>query len=120
MRDLTAAGLVNENGVVDGVFTELLAQNAPVVRTGVDRFLVDGRIAQYPAKPSDRVEILEWAAARVADDHPVDEATITSRLAEVTDDPASLRRCLVDANLIERDADGTAYRLNPAPRPASL
>ena len=119
LRDLRSAGLVDGTTVLEGVFAGLLADDAPVARTGIDRFVTNGRITQYPAKPSDRAEVLEWAANRALVGGPVDEATVTERLAALTDDPASLRRYLVDARLVVRDAAGTEYRLSPTRRPAS-
>jgi hypothetical protein len=118
LRDLQAAGLVDGTTVLDDAFADLLADDAPIARTGIDRFVRNGRISQYPAKPSDRAALLEWAANQVLAGEKVDEATITERLGELTDDPASLRRYLVDADLVARAADGSSYSLNPAPRPA--
>jgi hypothetical protein len=111
LSDLRAAGLIDDGGVIEEAFAALLADNAPVARTGIDRFVSGGRITQYPAKPSDRAAVLEWAAHQVLTNERVDEATITERLAALSDDPASLRRYLVDAGLIERSADGRSYWL---------
>jgi hypothetical protein len=112
VANLRAAGLVDDDGVVEGRFAELLAADAPVVRTGIERFVIDGRIAQYPAKPTDRAAVLHWAARRALEPgETVDEKTVTDRLAAVADDPASLRRYLVDAGLIARDPSGSAYTL---------
>lgn len=78
----------------------------------IDRFVRDGRIHTYPAKPAQRHELLQWAARQsMAASEVLTEPGITDRLAQLTDDPASLRRYLVDAHLVYRSPDGSAYRL---------
>lgn len=109
---LERAGLV---AVVDGAvepadpFTPLLGHRPAA--SGIDRFVRDGRIAAWPKRPVDRAALLEWAADRAL---PVgdtgSEAAVTERLAAIADDPVTLRRDLVDAGLLERAADGSAYR----------
>jgi hypothetical protein len=111
LADLRGAGLISaENNVIDSVFADLLAADAPVTRTGVERFIRDGRLEQYPSRPDDRAMVLEWAASHIPADDAVSESAINEILAPLVDDVASLRRYLVDAGLLERDADGTAYR----------
>lgn len=112
---LARAGLVD---LADGIampadpFSGLL-EHRPAA-SGIDRFLRDGRIAAWPRRPADRAALLAWAAGRaVADGARVDERAVTERLAAVSDDPATLRRDLVDAGLLEREPDGSVYR---APR----
>jgi hypothetical protein len=65
---LVAAGLVAADGdryaVVDDAFTALLAASPAVTRTGVDRFVRDGRIVQYPVRADERLELLTWARDR--------------------------------------------------------
>jgi hypothetical protein len=113
---LSAAGLVVASGdgyvVSETVFAELLAQAPAVTRTGIDRFIRDGRIEQYPARPADRDEVLTWAAARALKPGEVlTERALNERLLAMTDDVASLRRYLVDAGLVVRDAAGAGYSL---------
>lgn len=98
-------------------FTHLLQNAAVRRRTGVERFLDEGgRIMQYPARPSERHELLQWVAARVlSSDDVVSEREITERLASFTDDTAALRRYLVDAELVERTATGSEYSLVESP-----
>jgi hypothetical protein len=68
------------------------------------------RIDQYPARPADRREVLAWAADRViVPGERVVEAEINERLSAIVDDFATLRRYLVDAGLLRRDADGRGY-----------
>lgn len=93
-------------------FTELLAA-APVERaTGIDRFFVDGRLEHYPARSDDRAAVLLSLADRTMPDpdERIDERTLTERLATLTDDPVTMRRYLVDAGLLDREPDGSAYR----------
>ncbi|WP_026373033.1 DUF2087 domain-containing protein [Agrococcus lahaulensis] len=112
VRALERAGLVT---VVDGAvepadpFTPLLGHRPAA--SGIDRFVREGRIAVWPKRPGDRAALLAWAIDRAlpAGDG-ASEAAVTERLAAITDDPATLRRDLVDARLLEREADGSAYR----------
>ncbi|GAA2175827.1 hypothetical protein GCM10009846_27220 [Agrococcus versicolor] len=109
---LERVGLVE---VVDGLvwardpFTATL-DRAPS-REGIERFVHDGRIRDWPRRPADRMALMGWAAERaVAAGEEVDEPTVTARLAAVWRDPATLRRDLVDAGFLTRDAEGRAYR----------
>lgn len=93
-------------------FAELLSAT-PVARpTGIDRFFVDGRLEHYPARSDDRAAVLLTLADRTMPDpdESIDERTLTERLATLTDDPVTMRRYLVDAGLLEREPDGSAYR----------
>lgn len=114
VQGLRAAGLVaDEDGRLvlrEAVFGDLLRQDAVVRPTGVDRFLRDGRIVQYPSSAVDRAALLTHVAERVLDPgEVVDERTINERLAAFVDDVAVLRRSLVDHGLVERRADGSEY-----------
>ncbi|UTT62237.1 DUF2087 domain-containing protein [Microcella humidisoli] len=93
-------------------FAELL-DAAPVARpTGIDRFIVDGRLDHYPARSDDRAAVLQYLVHRAMPDATelVDERTLTERLAALSDDPVTMRRYLVDAGLLVREPDGSAYR----------
>ena len=108
---LVRAGLAAVHGdtaqAVDG-FSPLL-RATPGAR-GVARFVRDGRIRIWPAKPADRRAVMQWAAEQVLQSgERLDERTITERLAQVSDDPATLRRDLFDSGLIERTQDGAEY-----------
>ncbi|HEX4443827.1 MAG TPA: DUF2087 domain-containing protein [Galbitalea sp.] len=114
LKALVAAGLLRADGdeyvAVDGAFAELLAASPVVTRTGVERFVRDGRIEQYPVKVGDRVEVLVWARDRVLPEAgEISERKFGERLSELTGDVATLRRYLVDAGLVERDAAGSRY-----------
>ena len=111
LADLRGAGLISaDNAVIDSAFADLLTAEAPVTRTGIERFIRDGRIEQYPSRPADRLSVLEWAASQLPADQSLSEAAVNEILAGLVDDVASLRRYLVDAGLVERDADGREYR----------
>ncbi|MBD7994296.1 DUF2087 domain-containing protein [Arthrobacter sp. Sa2CUA1] len=45
------------------------------------------------------------------------EAEVTARLAEYSDDPAMVRRAMVDEGIVRRSPDGSRYWL-AHPRPA--
>lgn len=114
---LERAGLARvegERAVALDAFSPLLAHRSAA--SGIDRFVRDGRIASWPRRPVDRAALLAWAAGRaLPEGGAADERAVTQRLAAIADDPATLRRDLVDAGLLERDADGAAYRLPAAP-----
>jgi len=58
--ELREAGLLDgHNRVIETVFADLLAEDAPFVKTGVERFLDGERIAEYPSRPSERLKLLE-------------------------------------------------------------
>lgn len=119
---LTRAGLIVERDgalvVNDVVFAAALrAQPARPVKTGPERFLdADGRIDRYPSNLGERRELLALIAERAL--HPgevLDERTLTERLTAFSDDPAALRRYLVDLGLLERTRSGSEYALPPTP-----
>lgn len=94
------------------VFAEQLRQVAVERPSGIGRFLREGRIVQYPARPAERLELLKWVAAEALQpDEVISEADINERLSAHTEDVAALRRYLVDAELIERTATGSQYAL---------
>ena len=64
-------------------FAELLAA-APVERpTGIERFVINGRLEQYPVGADDRLSVLQYLIDRAMPDsvERVDERTLTERLA---------------------------------------
>jgi hypothetical protein len=115
---LLAAGLIHQApdcatgfATTDAVFSELLASAPAVTRTGIDRFIRDGRIEQYPSRPDDRDAVLRWARDHaISRGEVVSERDFTERLSGMVRDAVALRRYLVDAGLVARDADGRRYR----------
>ncbi|MFC7431945.1 MULTISPECIES: DUF2087 domain-containing protein [unclassified Agrococcus] len=112
LEALERVGLVE---VVDGLawprdpFTATLEPTPP--RAGIERFVHEGRIRDWPRRPADRLALMRWASEQaVAVDETVDEPTVTARLGAVWRDPVTLRRDLVDAGLLARDPEGRAYR----------
>ena len=108
---LERAGLATVDGSVarasDG-FTPLLSKKHAA--TGIERFLREGRIVTWPSKPADREALMQWALEQaIPASQRLDERTITERLGMVWDDPATLRRDLVDSGILQRAADGSAY-----------
>ncbi|WP_227077693.1 DUF2087 domain-containing protein [Clavibacter nebraskensis] len=95
----------------DDVFRAILAQQPATPRAqGVERFLRDGRIAQWPAGPADLDVLLRHVVTQVLEpDEVLDEKALTERLLRLTDDHALLRRHLVDAGLVLRTRSGSEY-----------
>jgi hypothetical protein len=113
---LVGSGLVavDADGIAtapDDAFRAILAQQpATPPAQGVDRFLRDGRIAQWPAGPADLDALLRHVVAgALAPDEVLDERALTERLLRVADDHALLRRHLVDAGLLLRTRSGSEY-----------
>lgn len=112
---LRQAGLITEGPggaavVSETVFADLLRSAAPPPRTGVERFLRDGRLVVFPATQGDRFEVFSWLVAQILErGEEVDEVEVNARLARFYDDVARLRRFLVDAGLLERARDGSVY-----------
>jgi hypothetical protein len=79
----------------------------------VRAFIHDGRLVSIPAKASKREVLLPVILDRCfPEDRPYDEAEVNVRLARLHPDVAALRRYLVDAGLMTRDA-GIYQRTRP-------
>lgn len=84
--------------------------STPAPPDGPERFLVRGRLRGMPRRRSDKDLVLAWLATRVLPlEDPVDERTLTDRLADLVDDPVGRRRDLVEAGLVTRTRDGASY-----------
>lgn len=112
---LLAAGLVRE---VDGrveedpqAFTRVLAAGTRPRPTGPERFLDGrGRIDRYPTDARERRALLALVAEEVlAPGEVVTEAVLGERLARFGADTATLRRYLVEEELVERTRSGSEY-----------
>lgn len=76
----------------------------------------EGRLRALPARDGKRRLVLEWIAGRFEPGRLYPEREVNGSLLEIYDDPAALRRFLVDAGLLEREAG--VYRLaREAPPP---
>jgi hypothetical protein len=69
-----------------------------------------GRLVEIPRAPELRLELLRFLAERFEPGRAYSEPEVNAALREVHDDHAALRRHLVDAGLLVRDAAGTSYR----------
>ena len=85
-------------------------EQAAVLRNFVDG---DGRITALPARESKRRVVLEYVAERFEPGREYGEREVNGLLLSIHDDPASLRRYLVDEGLLERTAG--VYRRASAP-----
>ena len=111
-RILMQSGLLTPAQQLDEPGLRAMLRAGRVEKEGVDRWLrADGRIDQWPKSADDRLELLGWIAERLmgADD-VLAEKPFTQKLFAFTTDPNTLRRALVDAGLVVRNADGTDYR----------
>lgn len=109
--DSLRAAVLDDEDAPTEVFARLLAEHPAETKQGVDRWLTDGRIDSYPAKPAQRLELLEWVVGRaLPTTAELDEKALGERLAVFSDDVATLRRYLVDAGLLTRSDDGSRYR----------
>ncbi len=114
LANLADSGLVEDRDgtlVATGDMFRAMLAAEPVQRaTGVERFLRDGRIDQYPASASERRELLEWVASEAfTAGEELSEPEVNARLERFADDVAVLRRYLVDHELLERTASGSTY-----------
>ncbi|MHA7264634.1 DUF2087 domain-containing protein [Arthrobacter sp. TMN-37] len=113
LEQLAAAGLVtaDDGGLNPSVFRAVLAEAGGAGRReGIQRFLLGGRIDQYPANKGQRYELLKWIAGEAfAPGEELSEKDVNERLRRFTADHVTLRRYLVDAELLERTRAGSAY-----------
>jgi hypothetical protein len=90
-------------------------------RTVMRRLLANGPLTAMPTRPGDARLLLSLAAARFASDRAYREREINDVLqawlktfsAPYGIDHVSLRRYLVDAQFLLRNASGSTYKLNP-------
>ena len=75
----------------------------------------DGQLCQLPGKRKKRICALCWLAERIPADGIYTEREFGALLntLHTFGDPATLRRELFDFYLIDRESDGTRYRLSP-------
>jgi hypothetical protein len=84
------------------IFGDLPDRLRPYVR--------DGRIAVMPARRSVRLLLLDQVAQAFEPGRRYPEAVVSEILKSLYDDHATLRRYLVDEELMSRTADGTYWR----------
>jgi hypothetical protein len=111
-RILMQSGVLTPAQQLDETGLRAMLRAHRTEKEGVDRWLrADGRIDHWPKSADDRLELLTWIAERLMGTEEVlAEKPFTQRLFAFTTDPNTLRRALVDAGLIDRNANGTDYR----------
>jgi hypothetical protein len=111
-RILMQSGVLTHAQQLDEAGLRAMLRAHRTEKEGVDRWLrADGRIDHWPKSADDRLELLTWIAERLMGTEEVlAEKPFTQRLFAFTTDPNTLRRALVDAGLIDRNANGTDYR----------
>ncbi|GAA2265705.1 hypothetical protein GCM10009853_018800 [Glycomyces scopariae] len=83
---------------------------------GVAHLYTAGRLTVIPTRRATRVAVLRDLAERLFEfDRVYTQAEVTDALADVHDDPLTLRRELVDELLLERTVGGREYRRREAP-----
>jgi len=85
----------------------------PVLSDLPDRlrpFVRDGRISAMPARRSARLLLLDQVAQAFEPGRRYPEAVVNEILKALYDDHATLRRYLIDEDLMSRTPDGTYWR----------
>jgi hypothetical protein len=79
---------------------------------GVDRFVRDGRVVNYPSSDADRIQLLEWVGHHILKPgEQIDEREINERLQPLMHEHVLLRRYLIDYRVLARNTDGSCYYL---------
>jgi hypothetical protein len=86
------------------------------------RLLSNGPLTAMPKRPEDQVLIARLAGTRFRADHAYREADVNETLKEWLAtfsapygiDHVTLRRFMVDMQVLKRDRSGSTYHLNPA------
>lgn len=73
-------------------------------------FVKDGRIVTMPSRPERRRALLGLAVQTLEPGRTYDEQEVNRILMPLYDDYVSLRRFLVDADLLHRDGHGRYWR----------
>ena len=96
------------------------AAEPPEIRCVLDAFVREGRIMSMPAGPWKRRVVLDWLAHRFEPGLRYPEAEVNKILDGHAEDPATLRRHLIDASFLAR-ADGVYWRAGGTfdPRPSA-
>ncbi|WP_369797745.1 DUF2087 domain-containing protein [Nocardiopsis sp. CNT312] len=103
----------NERVVADtGVFQEAVEGRRPVEATPVDTLFHEGRLRELPAKRALRRATLRRVADRLfSPEEEYTEKQVNSAILTCFDDPSAMRRYLVEEGYLEREADGSRYRV---------
>ncbi|NNE95353.1 MAG: DUF2087 domain-containing protein [Acidimicrobiales bacterium] len=122
---MCTAGLVEDLGgefvLLEAAFKLAARQEAPAApptsfpdepgdrRRILDQCLKDGRLVHMPTKRSKRLVLLEELVQRFEPGERYTERQVNASLASVSSDTATLRRYMVDEELLDR-ADGEYWR----------
>ncbi|MFE1170076.1 DUF2087 domain-containing protein [Nocardiopsis sp. NPDC058789] len=111
-------GLVREEGTrivaVPGVFGEAMREHKEGARVTdpVDALFHEGRLTSMPARRELRLAALGRVTGRLfAPELEYTEKQVNTALLTCFDDPSALRRYLVEEGFLEREDDGSRYRL---------
>jgi hypothetical protein len=74
-------------------------------------YVVDGRLKDIPAKRKKRLVILQWLCTQFETDRRYHELELNERLRAHHPDCASLRRYMVEEQLMARDNNNMYWRL---------
>jgi hypothetical protein len=85
-------------------------------RRVLGEFVVGGRLVRLPARRAKRLVVLRWLAGHFRPGERYPEAQVNDLLRRYHDDPATLRRAMVDEELMQRGG-GTYWRAGTLPFP---
>ena len=91
-----------------------MAEDPAYERKVLATFLRDGRIVQIPARHRKRMVVLRWLAEQFRPGERYPEDQVNELLSRYHEDRASLRRLLVDTELMQRQ-DGYYWRAGTVP-----
>lgn len=69
----------------------------------------DGRLTHIPLGSKKLDAVLRYALTRFKTGRRYAEKEVNQLLSQINEDTATLRRCLVDSRMLEREPDGSAY-----------
>lgn len=81
----------------------------PEIKRVLDAFVRDGRITSMPTASAKRQVLFDWLVRRFEVGRRYAESEVNSMLEGHCEDPVSLRRALVDHELLDR-AEGLYWR----------
>ncbi|SDS05965.1 DUF2087 domain-containing protein [Microlunatus soli] len=99
-RDLVVGQLVADSPLLD----------TPRTRPRLAAFVQSGRFTRMPTEPVLLDELYDALAELFTPGETMTEAGVNARIAAVHDDPAEIRRGLVDRGLLHRAPGSTRYR----------
>ncbi|GAA1099320.1 DUF2087 domain-containing protein [Nocardiopsis metallicus] len=115
---LVRDGLVREEGsrivAVTEVFAEAMRAHKDETRSTdpVDALFHEGRLTSMPARQELRLAVLGRITERLfAPELEYTERQVNTAIRTCFDDPSALRRYLVEEGFLDREDDGSRYRL---------